>query len=176
MGEQRESGGFWSSIPGVLTAVGGIITAVTGLLIALGSFGGGDGGTERQEERSQTPSLQVDNVGAATADPIAGTWVGEASQGDRGVFDVRLEIGVGCALNERCGTISVSSLPCFGDLYLHTISGEGYEFNVDNFSPASDEACAPGAGEFLTPQDEGTLLYTTSYDDDIQGVLHKQSG
>jgi hypothetical protein len=67
-------------------------------------------------------------------------------------------------------------VPCTGDFFLVARSGERYEFSVRNFSPDSGEACTPGPGEYLTPRDDGTLLYTTSYDPNIRGVLRETTG
>jgi hypothetical protein len=173
--EDQKPRGFWQTLPGVLTAVATIITAVTGLLIAfgqLGLFGDDDDGTPTGGQPEMvTP--QVDDQTVIIADPIGGTWSGEATEGTGGDFDVRLEIRRGCALNERCGLISVSNVPCFGDLFFHDFSGGRYEFSVENFSAASSEGCTPGAGEYLTPQADGTLLYTTGYDPAIRGILYK---
>jgi hypothetical protein len=173
--EEQEPRGFWQTLPGVLTAAATIITAVTGLLIAsgqLGLFGDDDDGTPTGGQ-PETVTPQVDDQTDITADPISGTWSGEATQRMGGDFAVRLEIRKGCALNERCGTISVSNVPCFGDLFFHDLSGGRYEFSVENFSAASGKGCTPGAGEYLTPQGDGTLLYTTGYDPAIRGILYK---
>jgi hypothetical protein len=108
-----------------------------------------------------------------TADRLAGVWSGEAVQTGGGTFDVRLDIKKACAVDERCGAISVSSVPCTGQFYFLGHSGQRYEFSVRNFSADSGEACTPGAGEYLTPQKDGTLLYTTGYDPGIRGTLRK---
>jgi hypothetical protein len=172
MSEPSEKGRLWSSLPGIVAAIAGIITAMTGLFLAFGRADGGDETGPLANQPAQTPSPLLPEDGAATADAIAGTWTGEAS-GDGGSFEVRLVIARGCVLDQRCGSISVSSLPCEGDLSLYAVTARRYEFSVDNFSDASASGCTPGAGEFLAPQDDGTLLYTTGYDRTIQGVLHR---
>jgi hypothetical protein len=156
----------------MVAAIAASVTAVTGLFLAFGRADGGSEAGPPADQPAQTPSPLLTDQAAATADAIAGTWTGEASS-DAGSFEVRLVIAPGCVLDQRCGTISVSSLPCEGDLSLHTVTARRYEFSVDNFSDASARGCTPGAGEFLTPQDDGTLLYTTGYDRSIQGVLHR---
>jgi hypothetical protein len=108
-----------------------------------------------------------------TADPIAGTWSGQATHGEEAPFEVRLQIAQGCALDQRCGTMSVSNIPCLGDLYLRAVSNGRYEFAVNDFSADSGEACSPGPGEYFTPQPDGSLGYTTAYDPRIQGTLHR---
>ena len=108
-----------------------------------------------------------------TADAVAGEWSGEARQGSDERFEVQLNIADDCELKEVCGTISVSDVPCFGDLSFHAVAGERYEFSVDHFSGESAESdCTPGAGEYLTPHGDDALLYTTGYDSTIRGVLH----
>ena len=171
--EEQQPRGFWRTLPGVLTAVATIITAVTGLLIAFGQLGLFEDEGTPTGGQPETVTPQLDDQTDATTDPISGTWSGEATQETGGNFDVQLEIGKGCALNERCGTISVSNVPCFGDLFFHDFSGGRYEFSVENFSAASGDGCTPGAGEYLTPQGDGTLLYTTGYDPAIRGILYK---
>ncbi len=176
MSESERKGSFWTTLPGILTATAGVITAVTGLLLAFGQLGLlGDGGDEVPREQSQTLSPPGEDATAVTADAIAGTWSGEARQRPGGAFEVRLQIGDGCPLKERCGSISVSHVPCFGDLYFYDFVGGRYEFSVRNFSPASGDECSPGAGEYLTPLDDGTLLYTTGYDASIRGILRPRA-
>jgi hypothetical protein len=174
---EKHSRGFWQTLPGVLTAIATVLTAVTGLLIAfgqLGLFDREDGNTAPNGQSSTAISTPGDT--AENADPVSGTWSGEATQGSGGSFEVRLEIKEGCEIAERCGSISVSHVPCFGDLSFYEVSRGRYEFSVDNFSGDSGTSCTPGAGEYLTPQEDGTLLYTTGYDPNIRGTLQKSPG
>jgi hypothetical protein len=156
----------------MVAAIAGIVTALTGLFIAFGRDDGGGVAGPPAAQPAQTPSPLLSVGETLSADAIAGTWTGEAS-GDGGSFEVRLVIAPGCVLDQPCGTIRVSSLPCEGDVSLYAVTARRFEFSVDNFSNASDEGCTPGAGEYLTPQDDGTLRYTTGYDRSIQGVLHR---
>lgn len=108
-----------------------------------------------------------------TADAIAGEWTGVAKDGTGRTFEVRLDIRTGCELNQPCGSTSVSHVQCAGKLSLHAVLERRYEFSVDNFSAGSGVDCTPGAGEYLTPQQDGTLRYTTGYDPAIDATLKK---
>jgi hypothetical protein len=140
-----------------------------------------------EEVRTESPPPAVSSVESpepatppteapqpVTADLIAGIWSGQTSQANGESFTVQLDIRTGCSLNERCGSISVSDVPCTGDLSLYAVSDGTYEFSVDDFTPDSGPACTPGAGEYLTPADDGTLSYTTGYDTSIQATLYRQ--
>jgi hypothetical protein len=58
-----------------------------------------------------TPS-PVLSTSIQTADAIAGEWSGTARDSRGKTFQLTLEIRKSCALNERCGSISVSHVPC----------------------------------------------------------------
>ena len=163
----HESGGFWRTLPGDLGAVAALLTAVTGLVVGLHAIG-----SSGDESRLVSATATSTAPSSAVADDIAGTWSGQAKQGKDQTFDVQLTVAKGCAVGDPCGSISVSSAPCFGDLSLHAIEGDRYEFSVDHFSAASAKACTPGAGEYLTRYGEDALLYTTGYDRSIRAVLH----
>jgi len=98
-----------------------------------------------------------------TADPVAGTWSGTVSDGGGGTFFISLDVQPGCALGQTCGSVYVSGNECLGDFIFYALSGGTYEFTVANFAPTSGPSCYPGPGEYLTPQGDGTLSYTTSY-------------
>ena len=139
-----------------------VVAGVAAVLLATSGGGGGNSGPEPLP-------------GGPTADQVSGTWSGIAESGD-GPFDVRLSVRKACAADERCGRISVSSVPCSGDFSFVGRKGRRYEFSVDNFSANSGSSCTPGAGEFLTPRPNGTLLYTTSYDPSVKGTLQRAAG
>lgn len=101
--------------------------------------------------------------GPSSADAVAGTWSGTASDGSGGSFTISLDVRPGCAVGETCGSVYVSANECLGDLIFYASSARAYEFTVANFSPTSGPSCSPGPGEYLTPQADGTLSYTTSY-------------
>ena len=71
MGDEKAAGGFWSTIPGVLTAIAGLITAVAalvGALVAAGIIGPGFTPTtssppttaSRPSERSRLPTVELE--------------------------------------------------------------------------------------------------------------------
>ena len=109
-----------------------------------------------------------------TADAIAGRWAGRATDADGVAFEIGLELAQGCALAARCGTISVSHVPCRGAVYLAAVQQGDYEFRVDDFEPPSAAGCTAGAGEHFRLAPDGTLLYRTTYDPRAQGTLTRQ--
>jgi hypothetical protein len=145
----------WWPLPLVLAALAAAAIAI------LVTGGGGD--------NASTTGARL----GLTADRLAGAWSGEAIQTGGRPFHVSLSIKHSCSVNERCGSISVSSVPCTGRFFFVGRKGPRYEFSVAHFSADSGKACTPGAGEYLTPQDDGTLLYTTSYDPGIRGTLRR---
>jgi len=111
--------------------------------------------------RSPTPGGPV-----AAAEPIAGSWSGQSSDGSGGTFTITLSVAKGCGLaTGKCGSISVSNTPCTGDIRLNSVSGQTFEFYVYNFDPARSNTtkCQEGPGDFFTLQGDGTLHYTTNY-------------
>lgn len=165
MPEDQERKGWWHTIPGVLTAIAGTITALTGLIAALHQVGIVGVDKEKQPLPKNGPSL--------TADVIAGKWSGKAKSVDGALFQVDIEIENSCVLDGKCGVISVSHVPCHGELFLHGIENNNYEFRVDNFTNNSSAMCTPGAGEHFTILPDGTLLYTTTYDPKASGILKR---
>ncbi len=172
-----KSGGFWTTLPGILTAVAGLVTATTGLLVVLnqtgvlGSAATPDGGTETVASVSPTSEPTATTPGAA-GDRLAGVWVGTAAPADGDAFDVRLEIAAPCRVEKPCGTITVTSLPCTGRVTLRSVEADTFEFYVDNFTRGSSPQCTPGAGDYFELVGDRTLEYTTDYAD-ITGELHK---
>jgi hypothetical protein len=100
-----------------------------------------------------------------TADSIAGRWLGTATDENGVTFEVRLEVRKGCGINEKCGSMSVSNVPCYGYISLERAHDPTFEFNVDNFYGESDpEKCKPGPGEEFQLTPDGKLEYRTTYD------------
>ena len=118
-----------------------------------------------------TPSPSPTSV-PLTADAIAGKWSGTAKDSNGKSFQITLEIRKSCALRQRCGVISVSHVPCEGEVFLENVQGNSFEFHVDNFFGRSDRTvCQAGAGELFRLQADGKLLYSTSYEPKAQGTL-----
>ncbi len=62
MVEEPKPKGWWSTVPGILTAAAGIITAVTGLVIALneaGIFGGQEMADSRSTPVTVSPPTEI---------------------------------------------------------------------------------------------------------------------
>ncbi|MGH9840943.1 MAG: hypothetical protein ACREEM_19485 [Blastocatellia bacterium] len=149
MAEEQKPQGWWQTLPGILTAIAAIITAVTGLIAVLYKTGVFDGKT-------------LPNVGNPME--IAGKWSGQAKDPSGTTFQVEVDIYSSCKLNEKCGTISVSHVPCYGEIFLKEAGGGDYEFHVDNFDNRSDlKTCQPGAGEHFKLLADGKLSYVATY-------------
>jgi len=173
-----KSGGFWTTLPGILTAVAGVIGAVTGLLVAIDQMktsGDVDGTADISAPASvsgSSPSSAAASAGGE-GDALAGTWSGIASDPEkRDPFDVRLAVVAPCHLDRACGTIAVDSTPCAGHVTLVAVRGTTYEFYVDDFTADSASDCHPGAGDYFELVDAQTLTYTTDYND-TTGTLHR---
>jgi hypothetical protein len=171
LSEGEQSSGFWRTLPGILSAVAAFVTALTGLIVGLNAVGilGDNQDSARQDSAAGVGRPRPHPL---TADAVAGPWSGKVRQGRSNVYELQLYIRKGCTVKETCGSVSVSHVPCFGDLSLKEISGDRYEFSVDHFSAASAATCTPGAGEYLTPRGDDSLVYTTGYDRSVRGILH----
>ena len=178
-GEQAKS--FWTSLPGAMTGVAGLMTAITGVWVALNSDSNGSESptstsptstlvSPASPESQRTSSSSVDN-----ADAIAGSWLGQVSDGYGGKFRLKLEVTKGCTVGApvRCGSIEVANTPCVGAVRLISVSDRTYQFDVFDFDPAHSnmEKCREGANEYFTPQTDGSLYYTTTYGP--TGVVNK---
>lgn len=109
------------------------------------------------------------------ADSIAGKWLGQATDAGGKSFLITLQIRKACGLNERCGSISVSHVPCYGEAFLEKIDNGDFEFRVANFYGDSNrKLCQPGAGEHFRLRSDGKLLYTTTYEPRAEGLLKRQ--
>lgn len=96
---------------------------------------------------------------------IAGKWSGLALASG-GQFQINVEITSTCQFNQKCGTISVSNVPCYGEIFLKQTNNGSYEFHVDNFDSRSDlKNCQAGAGEYFKLLTDGKLSYSTGYSD-----------
>ena len=111
---------------------------------------------------------------STTPDLIAGKWGGLAKIDNGTPFRITLEIENSCALNKRCGSISVSHVPCYGEVFLENAHDDEFEFRVDNFYGQSNRTvCQPGAGEHFKARADGKLDYWTSYEPRAQGTLER---
>ena len=109
-----------------------------------------------------------------SADAISGKWLGTAKDANEETFEVRLEVRKGCGINERCGSMSVSNTPCYGEIFLERAHDPSFEFRVDNFYGQSNrEKCQAGPGEEFQLRPDGKLDYRTIYEPKAEGVLER---
>lgn len=110
-----------------------------------------------------------------TADEIAGKWSGDGTDSTGQSFQITLDVRKACGINERCGSISVSHIPCYGEIFLEKARDRLFEFRVDNFYGDSDRAnCQPGPGETFQLRPDGKLDYNATYEPTASGVLERQ--
>jgi hypothetical protein len=120
-----------------------------------------------------TPS-PAPSVVASAIDAIAGKWEGMAQDSNGAAFQVTLEIKETCALGQLCGSIGVSHVPCYGQVFLENVDNDEVEFRVANFDERSDRTnCRPGAGEHFRLRPDGRLAYRTTYEPIARGVLKR---
>ena len=111
-----------------------------------------------------------------TADAIAGKWAGQATDTSGKSFQITLEIKKSCTINERCGLISVTHIPCFGEVFLEKARDRDFEFRVDNFYGQSNrESCQAGPGELFHLRPDGKLDYKTTYEPEAEGLLERST-
>ena len=72
MNEEPQSGGWWRTVPGMLTAAAGIITAVTGLIVALQQAGIFDG-EKHKAPQVQNEAIKPPKAGENPVPPAPGT-------------------------------------------------------------------------------------------------------
>jgi len=122
---------------------------------------------------SSTPSPVPPSLpSTTTADAIAGKWAGTAKDSNGTSFQITLDVRNSCALKERCGSISVSHVPCEGEVFLEKVEGDDFEFQVSNFYGRSNrDVCQPGSGEHFRLRPDGKLAYSTTYEPEAQGIL-----
>ena len=107
MGEEANpKAAWWSTLPGVLTALAGFITAVAGLIIALHQFGfavnpktGGDPAVTRKESISRTQNTEMKIGAGEVAYRVLGTRIDRQAEGKR---TLRVRIGITCNQSYPC--------------------------------------------------------------------------
>ena len=150
----------WTAMAAVAVAlIGGAVTIITTIIPKL-----------QTDQPSPSPTEFV-SPSVTTADAIAGRWRGEAKTTSSESYTINVEIRQFCKLNEKCGTISVLQVPCYGEISLKAFQNEDYEFDVSNFNARSSAECAPGAGEHFKPRPDGRLSYRADWG--AQGILDK---
>ena len=125
---------------------------------------------------SSTPAgTLVASTGAGSSiAALVGSWRGTAQAGKAPEYQVTLTVTGACTVGRRCGSISISSVPCYGEISLEAEKDGDIEFAVDHFDQRSDRAvCQSGAGEHFRLRADGKLDYRTDYSPIAQGILNR---
>lgn len=156
----------WVAIGTIAAAlITGIVTVIIHLLPA----------AEKSPAAAVASPSPVVSTSIQTADAIAGKWSGTARDSRGKTFQLTLEVRKSCALNERCGSISVSHVPCYGEVFLDKAQDLEFEFRVDNFDARSNRSvCQPGGGEHFKLRHDGRLVYSTTYEPRADGLLERR--
>lgn len=107
MGEDANpKAGWWSTLPGVLTALAGFITAVAGLIVALHQFGfavkpsaGGEPAVKSKESVSRSQNTEVKIGAGEVAYKVLGTRIDRQAEGKR---TLRVRISIACNQSYPC--------------------------------------------------------------------------
>jgi len=171
---RRFSKEAWVAISGIGAAV--ITGAVTLLVHVIPAPQ--DSSTPTPGARPTAPSASgiaaPSTDAASVAERMVGKWKGTARDSNGVTFQISLEVKQGCATGRLCGSIGVSHVPCYGQIFLENVSNGDVEFRVDNFDKRSNRGvCQPGAGEHFRLQPDGQLAYHTSYEPAAQGTLQR---
>ncbi|HEV8140280.1 MAG TPA: hypothetical protein VGP81_10950 [Pyrinomonadaceae bacterium] len=119
-------------------------------------------------------SVTAQTAAGINADAIAGKWAGKAKDKIGQEFEIALEVRKSCGINQPCGSISVSNVPCYGEITLERAHDPTFEFNVVRFYGQSDrQKCQPGPGEEFQLRPDGKLDYRSTYEPTAEGVLER---
>ena len=163
------SQGAWVAIGTIAAAlITGIVAVLTHVLPAASP-------SSTPTVASSTPApIPSSRPLITTADAIAGKWSGTAKDNSGTSFQITLDVRNSCALKERCGSISVSHVPCEGEVFLEKVEDDDFEFKVANFYGRSNrDVCQPGSGEHFRLRPDGKLAYSTTYEPEAQGILNR---
>ncbi len=165
----------WAAVSAITVAlIGGIAAIITTLIpkLPIGQTSSPTISSASISLPSGGASLSV-NSSVATADGIAGRWTGQAKNSSGDFYTISVEISLSCKLGEKCGTISVVQVPCYGEISLKAVQNDDYEFDVRNFDGRSSSKCTPGAGEHFKFLPDGRLSYRADWG--VQGILNRSS-
>lgn len=161
----------WAAVSAIAVAlIGGIVAIMTAIIPKLPLDKPASSPTSASTSSSPilvSPSVDLQ----VTADAIANRWTGQAKSSSGEFYTLTVEIRKACKLGEKCGTISVLPVPCYGEISLKAVQSDDYEFDVSNFDRRSSPNCTPGAGEHFKLLPNGKLFYKTDWD--AQGILGK---
>lgn len=104
--DPKPKAGWWSTLPGVLTALAGFITAVAGLIVALHQIGFGVSpqaaekpAEKREETISRAQNTEIKVGAGEIAYKVLGTRIDQQSEGRR---SLRVRIGITCNQSFPC--------------------------------------------------------------------------
>jgi hypothetical protein len=163
----------WAAVSAITVAlIGGTVAIITALIpkLPIGQSSSPAISSPPISLPSGGASLSV-NLPVITADAIAGRWTGQAKNSSGEFYTINVEIRPSCKSDEKCGTISVLQVPCYGEISLKSVQKDDYEFDVSNFDSRSSLKCTPGAGEHLKLLPDGRLSYRADWG--VQGILDK---
>jgi hypothetical protein len=172
-GRRGVSNEAWAAIGAIGAA---LITGVVTLLIyVLPDRHTPPAGSGTPPPASASVSTAPSAAGGDTVSAMAGKWRGTARDGVGVTFQVTLEVTTSCVLDQPCGSIGVSHVPCYGQIFLVGVDGDEVEFRVADFTTNSNrEVCQPGAGERFRLRPDGRLAYRTTYEPVANGTLERQ--
>jgi hypothetical protein len=163
----------WATVSTITVAlIGGTVAIITTLIpkLPIGQTSSPAISSASISLPSGGASLAV-NSPVGTADAIAGRWTGQAKNSSGEFYTINVEISPSCKSGEKCGTISVLQVPCYGEISLKAVQKDDYEFDVSNFESRSSPKCTPGAGEHFKFLPDGRLSYRADWG--VQGILDK---
>lgn len=143
-GKEKEKESFWTSLPGILTAVGGIIVAIAALVTAMGGAGlfGGQSASPPLSIITTSPAVPgtiVTAVQETTAAPFTFTVVPSTARRGQEVtlYFSRLPMDVRVYLNGR-------ALPKkhLGDTLVITIPSDADSGIIEVFSPDNQQTAS----------------------------------
>lgn len=145
----RLSPAAWGALSAIAVAlIGGLVTIVTAVIPFW----------QDQKNSSVSPLAPL------TTEVIAGKWTGTATA-DHGNDRYTLSVAIlpDCEVGDRCGTIAIAEVPCYGEISLYGVADGTFEFNVDHFDRRSSASCSPGAGEHFRLLPDGRLAYQADW-------------
>ena len=109
-------------------------------------------------ELGQTPSIN----------PLIGVWKGSVLNKDF-KMNITVTIKEACQLNQVCGGFDISTVSCSGKFTWIGMDQDMYQFQASDLT----KACGQGK-DYLSPQEDGTLLYISRGDyGETKGILKK---
>ena len=161
----------WAAVSAIAVAlIGGVVAIMTAMIPKLSVD---QPSSSKNSVPTSSPSVLVSPFvdSQVTADAIANRWTGQAKSSSGGFYTINVEIRHSCKLGEKCGTIRVLQVPCYGEISLKAVQSDDYEFDVNNFDRRSSPKCTPGAGEHFKLLSNGKLSYKADWG--VQGTLNK---